>query len=174
MIRVEGGKITGVGPRSAHIARLPYEIFSEALQNPKLELSAPLSADEKVFAVVSGSDGRRAALTLAGAAEKVGEVVARLISEYKLAPEFLCLAGGGSAGVIVPYLGKKMRMRWKIVKNATVISTIGVAMAMIREVVERTAANPTERDIKLIRHEVRSSRVQAGRRSSFGGEVAYF
>ena len=51
------------------------------------------------------------------AAEKIGAIVKRLIDEYHLSPELLCLAGGGgSGGVVVPYLGKKMDIQWKIVK----------------------------------------------------------
>lgn len=210
MIRVENRKIVDVGPRSAHIAGLPYEIFSDTLKNPKLELIAPLSGDENVFAAVIGDDGRKVSLTLAGAAnllgtvpendyafsknidsarvawqvlgdfigcsaedaarqamdiaaEKIWAIVSNLIADYKLSPEILILAGGGgSGGVIVPYLGEKMRVQWKIVKNAPIISTIGVAMAMIREVVERTVSNPTERDIKSIRHEVFEQILKSG------------
>lgn len=214
MIRVENGKITDVGPRSAHIAGVPYEIFSDKLTNPKLELVAPLKDDEKVFAIVSGSDGRKVSLTLAGAAnllgsvpqgdyafnpdkenariawktlgdyigcsaedaakqamdkasEKIWEIVSRLITEYKLSTDMLCLAGGGgSGGVVVPYLGEKMHVQWKIVKNAPIISTIGVAMAMVREVVERTVANPTDRDIKSIRHEALEQIMKSGANES--------
>ena len=210
MIRVENGKITDVGPRSAHIAGLPYEIFSDKLINPKLELIAPLADDEKCFAMIIGADGRKVSLTLAGAAnllgsvpendyafskdkenarvawqalgdvigcsaedaarqamdkasEKIWEIVSRLITEYKLSPEMLCLAGGGgSGGVVVPYLGNKMNTQWKIVKNAPIISTIGVAMAMVREVVERTVSNPTERDIKAIRREALEQVMKSG------------
>ncbi|MBR2519778.1 MAG: hydantoinase/oxoprolinase family protein [Selenomonadaceae bacterium] len=210
MIRVENGKITDVGPRSAHIAGVPYEIFSEKLMNPKLELVAPLADDEKVFAVVSGSDGRKVSLTLAGAAnligsipegdyaysaekenarvawqalgdvigcsaedaarqamdissEKIWEIVDRLITDYKLSTDLLMLAGGGgSGGVVVPYLGEKKKVQWKIVKNAPIISTIGVAMAMVREVVERTVANPTDRDIKAIRREALEQVMKSG------------
>ncbi|MBO4780354.1 MAG: hydantoinase/oxoprolinase family protein, partial [Selenomonadaceae bacterium] len=214
MIRVENGKISDVGPRSAHIAGLGYEIFSDKLPNPKLELVAPLADDDKVFATVRGSDGRKVSLTLAGAAnllgsvpkgdyafsdnkeaarvawqalgdfigcsaedaarqamdkasEKIQEIVSRLITDYKLSPEILCLAGGGgSGGVVAPYLGKKMNVQWKIVKNAPIISTIGVAMAMVREVVERTVANPTERDIKSIRHEALEQIMKSGANES--------
>ena len=210
MIRVENGKITDVGPRSAHIAGLPYEIFSEKPENPRLELIAPLKDDEPAFAVVRGSDGRRVSLTLAGAAnllrsvpegdyayakdtenarvawqalgdaigvsaeeaakqamdiasEKIWEIVSRLITEYKLSPELLCLAGGGgSAGVVAPYLGNMKNVRWKIVKNAPIISTIGVAMAMVREVVERTVVNPTDSDMKSIRHEALEQIMKSG------------
>ena len=214
MIRVENKKIVDVGPRSAHIAGLPYEIFSDKLQNPELELVAPLADDEKVFATVKGSDGRKVSLTLAGAAnllgsipqgdyaysenkesariawqtlgdligcsaeeaarqamdiasEKIWEIVSRLITDYKLSTEILCLAGGGgSGGVVVPYLGNKMNVQWKIVKNAPIISTIGVAMAMVREVVERTVPNPTEHDIKSIRHEALEQIMKSGANES--------
>ena len=210
MIRVENGKITDVGPRSAHIAGLPYEVFSQKLEDPKAELIAPLQDDAPVFAVVRGADGRRVSLTLAGAAnvlrsvpegdyaysaeienarvawkalgdsigvsaeeaakqamdiasEKIWEIVSRLITEYKLSPELLCLAGGGgSGGVVVPYLGKKKNVQWKIVKNAPIISTIGVAMAMVREVVERTVVNPTDSDMKSIRHEALEQVMKSG------------
>lgn len=210
MIRVENGKITDVGPRSAHIAGLSYEVFSQKLEDPRAELIAPLQDDAPVFAVVRGADGRRVSLTLAGAAnvlrsvpegdyaysaeienarvawkalgdsigvsaeeaakqamdiasEKIWEIVSRLITEYKLSPELLCLAGGGgSGGVVVPYLGKKKNVQWKIVKNAPIISTIGVAMAMVREVVERTVVNPTDSDMKSIRHEALEQVMKSG------------
>ena len=214
MIRVENGKLTDVGPRSAHIAGVPYEIFSDKLTNPKLELIAPLADDEKVFAVVTGADGRKVSLTLAGAAnllgsipagdyafsdnkeaarvawqalgdaigcsaeeaarqamdiasDKIWEIVSRLITDYKLSTDMLILAGGGgSGGVVVPYLGEKKHVNWKIVKNAPIISTIGVAMAMVREVVERTVANPTDRDIKAIRREALEQVMKSGANES--------
>ena len=68
----------------------------------------------------------------------------------------------GSGGVVVPYLGKKMNVQWKIVKKAPIISTIGVAMAMVREVVERTVTNPTEGDMKAIRHEALEQVMKSG------------
>ena len=213
MIRVENGKITDVGPRSAHIAGLAYEVFSEKPERPELKLIAPCSEDDEVYAVVEGADGKRVSLTLAGAANltgsvpagdyaegdresariawqalgnaigctaeeaaktamdlaarKIGKLVSSLIKEYELSPSILCLAGGGgSAGVIVPYLGNSLNLRWKIVKNAPIISTIGVAMAMVREVVERTVVNPTEEDIRSIRHTAMEQVLQAGAREA--------
>jgi hypothetical protein len=55
-----------------------------------------------------------------------------------------------------------MDIRWKTVKNAPIISTIGVAMAMVREVVERTVLNPTEQDIRAIRREAMEQILRAG------------
>ncbi len=215
MIRVENGNITDVGPRSAHIAGLTYEVFSPPLDQPRLELVAPRKEDAPVYGAIVGSDGRRVALTLAGAAnllgsvpkgdyaydeagrqaarlawgalgdaigcsaeeaarqamdiavEKIWAIVLRLIREYELSPNVLCLAGGGgSGGVIVPYLGEKKHIRWKIVKNAPIISTIGVAMAMVREVVERTVMQPTEADIRAIRREAMEKVLRSGAQES--------
>ena len=57
-------------------------------------------------------------------------------------------------------------MQWKIVKNAPIISTIGVALAMVREVVERTVVNPTDSDMKSIRHEALEQVMKSGAKES--------
>ena len=200
MIRVENGKITDAGPRSAHIAGLPYEVFSPKLKNPRLVLISPCGDDEPVFAAAEGADGRRVSLTLAGAANLLGSVpdgdyasgdreaalaawrvlgdalgisaeeaakqamdiaaskvraiVDALVQDYEIPKDAVMLAGGGgSAGVIVPYLGKVMGVPWREVKNAPIISTIGVAMAMVTESVERTVVQTKGEDVKSIRRE---------------------
>lgn len=226
MIRVERGRITDVGPRSAHIAGLPYEVFSPVVTGvkgegvaatagaryPRLVLLSPCADDAPVYAAVEGADGRRVALTLAGAANLLGDVpegdyadagaagreaayaawqvlgdaigctadeaawqvlnlgaakiwkiVSQLMKEYELSPAISCLVGGGgSAGVIVPYLGRKQAMQWRVAKNAPIISTIGVALAMVREVVERTVVNPTDQDIAAIRCDALEQVMRAG------------
>ena len=55
-----------------------------------------------------------------------------------------------------------IRDRSKIAKNAPYISTIGVALAMVREQMERTIANPTEEDIKKIRRDIIEKIVKSG------------
>lgn len=209
MIRVEGKKITDVGPRSAHIAGLTYEVFSPALTDPHLELLAPCKDDQPVFAAVVGEGGKKVALTLAGAANvlgkipkqdyatgdkaaariawqalgdvmgvtaeeaarqamdigigKIRQIVEGLIHDYELPVQGLILAGGGgSAGVVAPYLGELMNCQWKIVKNGPIISTIGVALAMVREIVERTVVNPTDEDIRSIRREALNQIMKSG------------
>lgn len=80
---------------------------------------------------------------------KVGEIVKQLIADYDLNPNLICLVGGGgSASVVVPYLGRKMGIRHKIAENAPYISTIGVSLALVREQMERNVANPTDEDIR--------------------------
>ena len=212
MIRVAEGKIADVGPRSAHIAGISYEAFAAPLEAPELEFLAPCADDAPVFAALRGKDGRRVALTLAGAANllglvpegdyaqsgnlgavraawevfgkalgvtaeeaarqamdlatgKVRAVVEGLIADYDLPRVEVFLAGGGgSAGGIVPYLGRTMDASWRIVKNAPIISTIGVALAMVRESVERTVANPGGEAVRSIRREAIERIMKSGAR----------
>ena len=97
------------------------------------------------------------------AVAKLRAVVDALARDYELAPEMVTLAGGGgSAGVVTPYMGESMGVPWRIVKHAPVISTIGVAMAMVRESVERTVANPTGDDVKRIRREAEARAMASG------------
>ena len=110
---------------------------------------------------LSAREAAQQAMDLAAA--KVGAVVEALIKDYELDRANLCLAGGGgSAGVVVPYLGQKLGCRWKIVRNAPIISTIGVALAMVREVVERTVLNPGQEDIASIRQEALERILKSG------------
>lgn len=209
MIRVENGTIMDVGPRSAHIAGLAYEAFSEPIEQGRIHYVAPCEGDEPVFAALRDGQGHAVAFTLAGAAAvlqkipqgdyaegnrkaaytawqqlgqtlgltaeeaakqamdrgaaKIGAVVEELIRDYEMPKATICLAGGGgSAGVIVPYVGDCLGYRWSIVKNAPIISTIGVALAMVREVVERTVVNPTDEDIRHIRQEALEQIMRSG------------
>lgn len=203
MIVVDRGKIADVGPRSAHIAKKEYEVFTEPahLKGAQLKLVAPCPEDLPHYAVVACDNGQSYALTLAGAAnllgyipdsdyargnldsariawqalgdavgmtaeeacrcameiaaEKVKSIVDALIADYQLNKQVIrFVGGGGSACVIPPYLGEKMGIPWQVAKNAPYISTIGVALALMREQVERTVPSPSEEDIKKIRGEV--------------------
>ena len=211
MIKVDGGKIADVGPRSAHIAGKRYEGFADASEivDPAVRLIAPKENDEPKFAVIECSNGKSFSLTLAGAANIVGAVpkgdyaegdkaaarkaweafakflgisveeaarqamdiaaakvraiVEELVKDYELNPNLISLVGGGgSGGVLVPYLAGRMGYKWSIAKDAPYISTIGVALAMVREVVERTVLNPDDSDISSIRREVFDRIVKSG------------
>ncbi len=86
------------------------------------------------------------------ATRKCIPIVKAMLKEYKLDPEIVTLiGGGGGAAAIVPFLAKEMNMQFKIADQADVISAIGVAMALIRETVERQVINPTKEDILSIR-----------------------
>lgn len=97
------------------------------------------------------------------AIKKIKEIVDDLVKEYELNPSIIRLVGGGgSAAIVTPYLGEKMGVKYNIAKNAPYISTIGVALALVREQVERNVANPTQEDIRKIRADVMEAVVKAG------------
>ena len=60
---------------------------------------------------------------------------------------------GGGAASLVPYCAKKMGLQYSIPENAEVISSIGVALSMVRDVVERVIPNPTQDDIRELKKE---------------------
>jgi len=110
---------------------------------------------------ISAEEAARQTVDLA--MQKLSVLVEQLIGEYELDRRFVTLVGGGgSASVIVNPLAEKMEMRSRIAKNAPYISTIGVALAMVRETLERTIANPTEEDIKQIRSDVMEKICRSG------------
>lgn len=97
------------------------------------------------------------------AIQKVAPTIQRFIKENNLNRDYLVLTGGGGGcGAIVPALAKKMGLKYKIANNASVISTIGAALAMVRDTVEKTIINPTKEDILKIRKEAELAAIKAG------------
>lgn len=91
-------------------------------------------------------------LTLA--ADKCSPIVKQLMKDYKLDESLVTLVGGGGgAAAIVPYLGQDMNLRHSLAQNADVISAIGVALALVRETIERQIIHPTNDDILRIRQQ---------------------
>lgn len=79
MIVVENGRLAMTGPRSAHIAGCDYECFAAEGtfdNSPTLEFIAPLPGDPPTYAAIQTSQGKRYALTLAGAANLLGYIPA--------------------------------------------------------------------------------------------------
>ena len=76
LIRLKGRKIADVGPRSAHIAGLPYPAFSQPneIQSPELITLAPRPDDPADYAAIRTADGRTFALTVTDAANILGLV----------------------------------------------------------------------------------------------------
>ena len=70
MLRARRGKVWGVGPRSAHIAGLPYACFTDAtrLDGARPVTIAPRDGDPDDYVVLALADGTRCAITLTCAA----------------------------------------------------------------------------------------------------------
>jgi N-methylhydantoinase A/oxoprolinase/acetone carboxylase beta subunit len=75
LARVQGRKLAEVGPRSAHVAGLPYACFADPsdLRDAELELVAPRAGDPQAYATVRSPRGRFA-LTATCAANALGLV----------------------------------------------------------------------------------------------------
>ena len=97
------------------------------------------------------------------AVNKVMKVVNEMVEEYELDRKFITLVGGGGSGaVLVHALADKGGFKSKVAENAPYISTIGVALAMVREQIERSVVAPSEDDIKKIREDIIEKIVQSG------------
>ena len=97
------------------------------------------------------------------ASRKVIPVVESLIAEYRLDPDQAELIGeGGGAGALIPFVSEKTGLRFRISENAEVISSIGVALALVRETVERTIPNVRPEDIAMIKREAFDAVVRLG------------
>ena len=211
MIRWQQGKIIDVGPRSSHIAGLPYACFAKAEELKGGKLISVTTPKDKTcdFMAVETREGKRYAVTLTCTAnylglvpegdyakadqesvdtvfeivqqgmgrpaeeiareimgiavKKVGGAVDEFIKEYHLSRNYLVLTGGGGgASAVVPAVAQKLQLKHKIAKNAPVISTIGAALAMVRDSVERTIVNPTQEDIMNIRNEAEQAAIRSG------------
>ncbi|HEX4893768.1 MAG TPA: hydantoinase/oxoprolinase family protein [Hyphomicrobiaceae bacterium] len=211
LIRAEQGRLIDVGPRSAHIAGLPYAAFADpaAIADPAVELFEPMTGDGGDWIAVRVANGTRYALTTTCAAnvlglakpgdhahgnreaarkafaplaellgvgveeaaravldmatDKVIPVIQSLIKEYQLdADQCLLIGEGGGAASLIPRLSERTSLAHEISKDAEVISSIGVALALVREVVERIVPHPKPEDLQAIRKEALDAVVRLG------------
>jgi N-methylhydantoinase A/oxoprolinase/acetone carboxylase beta subunit len=100
-------------------------------------------------------------LTIGG--RKIEKTVRKLIEDYELNLDLLTLVGGGGgASAIIPMTAELMDCSYEIAENNAVISAIGVALAMVKDTIERTVVKPGEEDILSIRCEVEKSVLSMG------------
>lgn len=100
---------------------------------------------------------------LTRAYEKISPIIMELAEKYKLEHDQISLVGvGGGATSLIGFVAKKMNIKYSVPENAEVISSIGVALAMVRDVVERVVPNPTPEDIKSIKIEAINKAVESG------------
>lgn len=211
MVRASKEGIVDVGPRSAHIAGMPYAVYTpiEEIVDPELEFFSPKEGDPADYVAIKLKSGKRITITnscaanvlgivtkehysygdpdaarkamqpladymnksveevaeaiLAKAYEKIKPVIEMMADKYKLEHDQISLVGvGGGAAALLPYTAEHMNLDYSIPENAEVISSIGVALAMIRDVVERTIPNPSQEDIRQIKKEAADMAIANG------------
>ncbi len=95
--------------------------------------------------------------------EKVNACINDLAEKYQLDHDAMRLVGcGGGAASLVPYCARKMGLPYSIPENAEVISSIGVALSMVRDVVERVIPSPTQVDIRQLKKEATDAAILSG------------
>ncbi len=202
MARVREWKLVDVGPRSAHIAGLPYLCYSQPEGKLSLELFAPKSGDPADYVCIQDANGIRYALTVTCAANALGKIPAgayananqeialrgfellgqvinlspkraaeaflkraaepivkairRLAREYRLKSVTL-IGGGGGCGALVPIVAELLKAPFELTDHAEVISSIGVALALVREEIERSTD-----DLEMLVQDVRAQAIQSG------------
>ncbi|MGW0946013.1 hydantoinase/oxoprolinase family protein [Streptomyces sp. NPDC002623] len=211
MVRIADGRITGVGPRSAHIAGLPYACFASPteLRDARVATVRPMAGDPADYAVLDAAGGRFA-VTLTCAANALGRVpegdfahcdpetaraaiaplaaalgtdvataatrildagvaqvksvVDAMIRDYRLDKDTAILVGGGGgAASVTPHLALGSGMEGRIARHNEVISPIGVALALVREQVERIVpGGASQEQILAVRAEAERAVIAQG------------
>jgi N-methylhydantoinase A/oxoprolinase/acetone carboxylase beta subunit len=94
---------------------------------------------------------------------KIEPVILALAEKYKLEKDQISLVGvGGGAASLIIYFSEKMGLKYSIPENAEVISSIGVALSMVRDVVERIIPSPTKEAIAAIKMEAMNKAIESG------------
>jgi N-methylhydantoinase A/oxoprolinase/acetone carboxylase beta subunit len=97
------------------------------------------------------------------ATERLRATVDELIADYGLDRATVVLVGGGGgAAALVPYAAQRLGFAHRIARDAQVISPLGVALALVRDVVERTIVDPTPADLARVRREAIDAAVASG------------
>jgi len=129
------------------------------LTHPEMHCYAPADAARAAFAplavMMMGKDVVALAKdVLAAAAGKVTPTIRTLIRDYQLDEDQQVLIGtGGGIGALLPTVAEELGLQFEIAKDAEIISSIGAALAMVREVVERVNPDPSSDDIAHLRSE---------------------
>ena len=97
------------------------------------------------------------------ASGKVIPVVDDLVREYALDRDQAVLVGeGGGAAALIPFVAERMNLDFSISQDAEVISSIGVALALVRDTVERVIPNATPEDLQRVKREAFDAVVRLG------------
>jgi N-methylhydantoinase A/oxoprolinase/acetone carboxylase beta subunit len=97
------------------------------------------------------------------ATERLRATLDQLIADYALErTNVVLVGGGGGAAALVPFAAQRLGFAHRIARDAQVISPLGVALALVRDVVERTIVDPSPADLARIRREAIDAAVASG------------
>jgi N-methylhydantoinase A len=97
------------------------------------------------------------------ATDRLRATLDELIGDYGLdRANVVLVGGGGGAAAIVPYAAARLGFTHRIARDAQVISPLGVALALVRDVVERTIVDPAPADLARIRREAIDAAIASG------------
>ena len=100
---------------------------------------------------------------LTKACDKIEPLILELAEKYRLEKEQMSFVGvGGGAAALIGFCAKRMGIKYSIPDNAEVISSIGVALSMVRDVVERVIPNPSPEEIRAIKQEAIDKAIESG------------
>ncbi len=120
-------------------------------------------ACERVGAALGLEADELARAILERATERLRATLDRLIADYALDRATVVLVGGGGgAAALVPFAAQRLGFDHRIARDAQVISPLGVALALVRDVVERTIVDPSAADLARIRREAIDAAVASG------------
>ncbi len=97
------------------------------------------------------------------ATNKLLAAIKELTIDYGLDPaNVVIVGGGGGSGALVPYAAQRFGADFRLARDAEVISPIGVALALVRDVVERTIVDPSPAEIMSVRREAEDAAIASG------------
>ncbi len=127
------------------------------------DAAAARLAFDRVAQTLGTTAERLATDVLDRASEKLRSAIDELSADYGLVRAHTSIVGGGgAAAALVPFAARKLGYAFRLAQNAEVISPLGVALALVRDVVERTIVDPAPADLARIRHEAIDAAIAAG------------
>jgi N-methylhydantoinase A/oxoprolinase/acetone carboxylase beta subunit len=97
------------------------------------------------------------------ASDVLAPTIEALIADYDLErANVVLIGGGGGAAALVPFAAQRLGFAYRIARDAEVISPLGVALALVRDSIERTIVDPSAADLVRIRREAFDAAVAAG------------
>jgi len=97
------------------------------------------------------------------ATETLRGTLDELIADYDLDRASVeLIGGGGGAAALVPFAAERLGFRFRLARDAATIAPLGVALALVRDVVERTVVAPAPQDVIAVRRAAFERVVKAG------------